>query len=42
MMTDKKEPISMVDVQLKSFIDSKRPKDKEVRKQLDLGYSWFY
>lgn len=37
---DKKEPISMVDVQLKSFVDSKRPKDEEVRKQLDFGYSW--
>ena len=37
---DKKEPISMVDVQLKSFVDSKWPKDEEVRKQLDFGYSW--
>lgn len=40
MMTDKKEPISMIEVQLKSFIDDKRPKDEEVRKQLDFGYSW--
>jgi len=30
----------MVEVQLKSFVDSKRPKDEEVRKQFDLGYSW--
>ncbi|GGE13004.1 DUF3024 domain-containing protein [Sphingobacterium cellulitidis] len=40
MMTDKKEPISIVEVQLKNFINSKRPKDEEVRKQLDFGYSW--
>ena len=30
----------MVEVQLRSFVDSKRPKDEEVRKQLDFGYSW--
>lgn len=40
MMTGKKEPISMIEVQLKSFIDAKRPKEEEVRKQLDFGYSW--
>jgi len=37
---NKKEPISMVEVQLKSFVDSKRPKDEEMRKRLDFGYSW--
>lgn len=40
MMKDKREPISMIEVQLKSFVDAKRPKDEEVRKQLDFGYSW--
>ncbi|MFD1770645.1 hypothetical protein [Sphingobacterium suaedae] len=39
-MTVKNGPISMVDVQFKSFVDAKRPKDEEVRKQLDFGYSW--
>ncbi|WP_333621541.1 DUF3024 domain-containing protein [Sphingobacterium multivorum] len=39
-MIDKKEPISMVDVQFKSFVDAKRPQNEEVRKQLDFGYSW--
>lgn len=39
-MMDKKEHISMIEIQLKSFVDSKRPKDVEVRKQLDFGYSW--
>ncbi len=37
---DKKEHISIIEIQLKSFVDSKRPKDVEVRKQLDFGYSW--
>ncbi|WP_336833592.1 hypothetical protein [Sphingobacterium siyangense] len=37
---DKKKLISMIEIQLKSFIDSKRPKDGEVRKKLDFGYSW--
>lgn len=37
---DKKESISMIEIQLKSFVDSKRPKDVEVLKQLDFGYSW--
>ncbi|MGX1753440.1 DUF3024 domain-containing protein [Sphingobacterium sp. NPDC055346] len=40
MRIDKKEPISMIEVQLKSFVDAKRPKDEEVHKQLDFGYSW--
>jgi len=31
MMKDKREPISMIEVQLKSFVDAKRPKDEEVR-----------
>ncbi|UQA76649.1 DUF3024 domain-containing protein [Sphingobacterium siyangense] len=39
-MMHKKELISMIKIQLKSFIDSKRPKDVEVRKKLDFGYSW--
>ncbi len=37
---DKREHISMIEIQLKSFVDSKRPKDVEVRKKLDFGYSW--
>ncbi len=32
--------ISMVEVQLTSFIEAKRPADPEIRKQLDYGYSW--
>lgn len=40
MMKDKRESISMIEVQLKSFVDAKRPKDEDVRKQLDFGYSW--
>ncbi|WP_286850525.1 MULTISPECIES: DUF3024 domain-containing protein [Sphingobacterium] len=40
MMMDKKELILMIEIQLKSFIDSRRPKDVEVRKKLDFGYSW--
>jgi len=40
MMMDKKDPISMIEVQLKSFVEAKKPKDEEVRKQLDFGYSW--
>lgn len=39
-IVDKKEPISMVEVQLKSFVEARRPKDEAVRKQLDFGYSW--
>lgn len=40
MIMGKKEPISMVEVQFRSFVNAKRPKDEEVRKQLDFGYSW--
>lgn len=32
--------ISMFEIQIKNFIESKRPKDLEIRKQLDFGYSW--
>lgn len=32
--------LSMTEVKLKSFIDSLRPKEEEVRKKLDVGYSW--
>ncbi|MEC3881020.1 DUF3024 domain-containing protein [Parapedobacter sp. 10938] len=35
-----KPPISMIEVQLRSFIESLRPTDEEIRKQLDFGYSW--
>jgi len=38
MMMDKKELFSMIEIQLKSFIDFKRPKDAEVRKKLDFVY----
>ncbi|SMD00383.1 DUF3024 domain-containing protein [Pedobacter nyackensis] len=30
----------MAEVQLSSFIESLRPSDEDVRKQLDYGYSW--
>lgn len=30
----------MIEVQLKSFVDAKRHKDEELRKQLDFGYFW--
>lgn len=39
-MNEGREPISMVEVQLKNFIESIRPSDEEIRKRLDLGYSW--
>lgn len=39
-MQDSKEPIFMVEVQLKSFVEAKRPKEEEIRKKLDFGYSW--
>ena len=26
--------------QIKNFVEQKRPKDLEIRKQIDLGYSW--
>jgi len=35
-----KPPISMIEVQLRSFIESLRPADEEVSKKLDFGYSW--
>lgn len=34
------QPISMIEVQLRSFAESLRPTDEETRKQLDFGYSW--
>ncbi|QNL52663.1 DUF3024 domain-containing protein [Olivibacter sp. SDN3] len=30
----------MIEVQLRSFVESLRPSDEEIRKQLDVGYSW--
>lgn len=39
-MVDHKDPISMVEIQLKSFVEAKRSKDEEVRKKMDFGYSW--
>lgn len=38
-MTVKNGPISGRR-SVQSFVDAKRPKDEEVRKQLDFGYSW--
>src|SRR5690606_2416665 len=35
-----KEPIPRIEVQLKNFVEAKRPKNEEVRKELDFGYSW--
>ncbi|WP_118194807.1 DUF3024 domain-containing protein [Albibacterium indicum] len=32
--------ISIHEVQLKSFINSLRPADEELRKKIDFGYSW--
>lgn len=32
--------ISMIEVQLRSFVDTLRPADDAVRKKLDFGYSW--
>jgi len=32
--------ISMVELQFKNFIEEIRPEDEEIRKQVDLGYSW--
>ena len=34
------ESNSSVEQQLKNFVESKRPKDEEMRKKIDLGYSW--
>lgn len=31
--------ISMIDIQLRSFVESLRP-EEEIRKEVDLGYSW--
>ncbi|SEL96434.1 Protein of unknown function [bacterium A37T11] len=39
-MSIEKPLISMVEVQLSSFIETLRPADEEIRKQLDVGYSW--
>lgn len=35
-----KQPISMIEVQLRNFVEPLRPADEEMRKQLDFGYSW--
>jgi hypothetical protein len=32
--------ISMVELQFKNFIEEIRPDDEEIRKEVDLGYSW--
>jgi hypothetical protein len=32
--------ISMYEVQIKRFIESRRPADEKIRKQVDLGYSF--
>ncbi len=39
-MSMEKPLISMIEVQLRSFIESLRPSDEAIRKQLDVGYSW--
>src|SRR3546814_12505377 len=39
-MNIEKPLISMVEVQLRSCIETLRPADEEVRKKLDFGYSW--
>ncbi|MEI5984894.1 DUF3024 domain-containing protein [Sphingobacterium sp. PU5-4] len=39
-MRDNKEPISMVEVQLKNFVEARRPKEEKIREKLDFGYSW--
>lgn len=39
-MMEKKDIISMVEIQLKTFVEAKRSTDEEIRKQLDFGYSW--
>jgi hypothetical protein len=39
-MSIEKPLISMVEVQIRIFIESLRPADEEIRKQLDFGYSW--
>lgn len=40
MMKDEKEPMTMVEIQISSCVEAMRPADPEVRKQLDIGYSW--
>ncbi|WP_241790888.1 DUF3024 domain-containing protein [Sphingobacterium rhinopitheci] len=40
MMTNTIETISMVEIQLRSFVEARRPKEESVRAQLDFGYSW--
>lgn len=35
-----KQPVSMTEVQFRSFIETLRPADEETRKKLDFGYSW--
>ncbi len=39
-MMAEEPPISMIEIQLKSFIESLRPEEEEILKQLDFGYSW--
>lgn len=39
-MSIEKPPISMIGVQLRSFVETLRSSDEEIRKQLDVGYSW--
>lgn len=36
----KETTISMFEVQIKNFIESIRPANQEIRKQLDISYSW--
>lgn len=36
----KPAPISMIEVQIRSFVEAKRSKDQEIRKKLDFGYTW--
>ena len=37
---NKLETLSITEVQLRSFIAAKRPKDEDIRRKLDYGYSW--
>lgn len=39
-MTVAKKKFSMIEDQLKSFVEDKRSKDEKIRKQLDFAYSW--
>lgn len=36
----KNDLLSMAEVQLRNFTDDLRPKDKDICKELDFGYSW--